>query len=283
MLASLELSANGMTFRGWTGGSGPLVLLLHGFPDSPRAWLPIAEALVDEGFRVAVPAMRGYHPTDIPADGDYRPATLGRDVPALVAALGESRAAVVGHDWGAFAAYAAANLGREVVTRLCALAIPHPRIVRPNLETLWRATHFTTLQLGPIAHWWVRRDDFAYIDALYRQWSPTWTTAGPHIASIKDDFRIPGRVEAAVAYYAALPGALWPSADNRRVRERTTQPALVIVGDDDGVLRFATDFVGIEECFTGGLELVHVPGVGHFVPSERPELVLERLVPFLRG
>src|SRR5580698_9273016 len=108
---SLEPSfveANGLRFAYLEEGSGPLVLLVHGFPDTPHTWDAVRPAVAALGYRVVTPFTRGYYPTAIPADGAYDSDTLGRDVLALIPALGETRAIAVGHDWGASAVYSAA-------------------------------------------------------------------------------------------------------------------------------------------------------------------------------
>ncbi len=280
----LTLTANALEFACLSQGNGPLVVLLHGFPDRADSWRPVMEGLANAGFRAVAPYMRGYYPSAIPVDGDYRMPTLGRDAIAIARALlnpGET-ATVVGHDWGATAAFAAANLAPDVYTRLCALAIPHPRIVNPSLELIRRAPHFALFQLGPYARWYTRRNNLAYIAYLYRYWSPTWPDPSEHIRAIQEDFRRPGRLEAALSYYAQISDSLRRNEANRAIRAITSQPTLLLVGDDDGALRYATDFKGIEECFTGPLEIVHVPKAGHFVAAEQPEAVLAALVPFLR-
>lgn len=279
----IRVDANGLEFGVLTQGEGPLVLLLHGFPDRPTSWAPIMEGLAAAGFRAAAPALRGYVPSAIPADGDYRIPTLGRDAIALIEALGAERAVVVGHDWGASAAYAAANLGPERVAGLCTLAIPHPRIIKPSLGLLLRARHFALFQMGALGRWWARRKDMAYIDYLYRYWSPTWPDPRAHVAEVKADFREPGRLDAALGFYAQLSDGLKKNDDNRALRQRTAQPSLLFVGEDDGALRFETDFAGIEDCFTGPMTLVQVPNAGHFIPAEQPQAVLDALVPFVRG
>ena len=106
------LQANGLEFGLLERGpaDGPLVLCLHGFPDGPQSFLPLLDALDAAGYRAVAPAMRGYLPSGIPADGDYRPVTLARDVIALIDHLGAEKAVVVGHDWGAVATYLAAAI-----------------------------------------------------------------------------------------------------------------------------------------------------------------------------
>src|SRR5262245_36918533 len=102
------ITANGLQFAYYEVGSGPLILLLHGFPDTAHTWFDVQPQLAASGYRVVAPFMRGYSPTKTPADGSYSALNLGRDVLELIKVLGESQAIVIGHDWGAFAAYAAA-------------------------------------------------------------------------------------------------------------------------------------------------------------------------------
>src|ERR1700733_14905028 len=112
------VDANGLKFAYFEEGKGPLVLLLHGFPDTAHTWDAVRPALAAAGYRAVSPFLRGYAPTEIPTGREYDPDPLGQDGLALIEALGERRAIGVGHDWGATAAYAAASLGPEKVELL---------------------------------------------------------------------------------------------------------------------------------------------------------------------
>src|SRR5258708_7936876 len=140
-MPTLTIAANGLTFSCLADGpdDGPLVLLVHGFPDTAHTWSDVLPRLASQGFRAVAPFMRGYYPTTIPADGDYAVLTLGRDVLALIEAHGRTQAIVIGHDWGAYASYAAANLAPERVSKLVTVALPHPRSVRARNLTPTRA------------------------------------------------------------------------------------------------------------------------------------------------
>ena len=108
------VDANGLKFAYLEEGTGPLVLMLHGFPDTAHTWDDLRSRIAAKGYRAVSPFMRGYHPTAIP-DRDADQETLARDALALVDALGASEAVVIGHDWGAAAAYGAAALGPDRV------------------------------------------------------------------------------------------------------------------------------------------------------------------------
>src|ERR1700690_4202016 len=125
------VDANGLKFAYLEEGSGPLVLLLHGFPDTAHTWDDLRPRIAAKGYRVVSPFMRGYRPSGIP-DRDADQETLARDALALIDALGEKSAAVVGHDWGAAAAYGAAALDPGRVNKLISVGIPHPATLRPT-------------------------------------------------------------------------------------------------------------------------------------------------------
>src|SRR5688572_31555901 len=97
-----EVRANGVRYAYLERGSGPLVLLLHGYPDSAKSWEHQIEALASAGYRAVAPFMRGYPPTEVPRDGYFDRATLPTDVKCLLDELNDGKPAfLVGQDWGA--------------------------------------------------------------------------------------------------------------------------------------------------------------------------------------
>ena len=111
LIERARVSANGIVFETMTCGSGPLALCLHGFPDTAHSWRYLLPELANAGFRAVAPFMRGYAPTSLAPNGAYQTAALATDAKALHEALGgDSRAVIIGHDWGAPATYGAAIL-----------------------------------------------------------------------------------------------------------------------------------------------------------------------------
>ena len=266
--------ANGLRFCYLEQGTGELVVLLHGFPDTAHSWDRTAPELAAAGYRVVAPFMRGYHPTAIPADGAYDTDTLAKDVLGLIEALGAERAIVVGHDWGANAAYAAAAMQPERVRLLVTLAVPHPRSIKASLKLAWMARHFLALRRDRAAEL-VARDDFAYVDRLVKRWSPTWTVPPGETAHAKAAFREPGCLAAACAYYRFI---------SFRVPEvfklPITTPAVAFAGTDDPFLP-PRAYEKARHCFTASYEVVQVPG-GHFLHREHPDHFVPELVRVLR-
>jgi pimeloyl-ACP methyl ester carboxylesterase len=257
------VEANGVRFGYLTAGSGPLVVLLHGFPDTAHSFDHVLPKLAAAGCRAVAPNLRGYHPTAVPGDGKYDAETLGRDVLALIPALGEQQAIVVGHDWGALSAYAAATLGPERVRLLITLGVPHPRSLKPTPKNIWWLRHFFVLRgkRGPDR---LRANDFAYLDELWRRWSPEWQSIPPEeTAAVKAAFRQPGCTEAACAYYAQTRPPRVPAPFSLPI----TVPAVAFAGEHDNITPRA--YEKARHCFTASYEVVQVPG-GHFMHREHP-------------
>lgn len=258
------------------------MLLLHGFPDTPHTWAIAQERLAAAGFYSVAPFMRGYPPTEAPLNGDYSAAQLGRDVVELIAALGRTQATVVGHDWGALAAYAASSLAPERIAKLVVLSIPHPGTLGLSLKTLWKARHFLTFQFRSATIRRLTRDNFQGIEAIYRRWSPGWAFTEKDLQPIRDCFAAPGGLAGALGYYWSFwPNALLPWRPVRRILQRvTTIPTLALFGEADRALSRA----GLDRTrawFSAAYEIVRIPRAGHFVHREASELFCSMLLGFI--
>jgi pimeloyl-ACP methyl ester carboxylesterase len=264
------VTANGLRFGYLESGTGPLVLLVHGFPDTAHSWDATRPALAAAGFRAVAPFTRGYAPTDVPAQEAYDSDTLGRDLIALVQALGGGEpAVVVGHDWGASAAYSAAALAPDSLRLLVTIAIPHPASVSPTPSTLWAVRHFFALNRRSALRW-VPNDDFAYVDELMRRWSPNWNPGAEEAAEVKAVFRNPKSLEAALGYYRAL--RPWPPSSHKM---KISVPTVSFAGDAD--IMPPTAYEKARSRFTGSYEVVQMPG-GHFMHREHPAVFNEKLL-----
>lgn len=271
------VQANGLRFGYLEQGSGPLVLLVHGFPDSAYTWTDVMPAIAEAGFRAVAPFTRGYAPTEVPRDGAYDSETLARDLLALLDALGDGTPAIlVGHDWGASAAYSAAALAPDKLRLLVTLAIPHPGGIRPTPKLVWTLRHFFSLR-KPNAADKVRANEFAYVDELYRRWSPGWKQIpAEETARVKDIFRQPGCCEAACGYYRAQGlGVKTPPSHALTI----SVPTVAFAGTTDNIAPRL--YEKARHKFTGSYEVVQVPG-GHFMHREHPEPFRGELIRVLR-
>jgi pimeloyl-ACP methyl ester carboxylesterase len=265
------VSAGGLRFGYLEQGAGPLVLLVHGFPDTAHGWDATMPALAAAGYRVVAPFTRGIYPTAIPADGKYDMETLGRDILALIDALGEKHAIVVGHDWGAGAGYVAASLGPERVKALVTMAIPHPGGVTRTPSVGWALRHFITLgRRGAPAK--LRANNFALVDELWSRWSPAWKSIpAEETTRVKEAFAQPGVVEAALGYYRAVSLVRIP----RITKEKVHVPAIAFAGEHD--MLSPRLYEKARHMFTKSYEVVQVPG-GHFMHREHPAHFIPELV-----
>lgn len=284
-----EVRANGLRFATLEAGDGPLVLCLHGFPDTARSFRHQLPALAAAGFRAVAPWMRGYAPTEVPPDGPYQSAVLAQDAVALIEALGGEAAAVFGHDWGAVAAYGAAILAPQRVRRLVTAAVPHgpalPGAFLTSYDQQRRSWYMFFFQT-PLADMAVAHEDFRFLERLWSDWSPGWTLPPEELAALKDTFRQPGVLSAALSYYRHTFNPLLQRPELAELQGRTQLepvpvPTLIFHGARDGCIG-AELLDGMAALFPAGLETVVVPDAGHFVHQERPELVNARLLAFLQ-
>lgn len=283
-----ELSANGIRLHVALSGTGPLVLLLHGFPQFWYAWRHQLAALADAGFRVAAPDLRGYGGSDKPPRG-YDAFTLAGDVAGLVRVLGERDAVLVGQDWGGLLAWATATLHPRVVRRLVVIGMPHPLRLRSALVAdprgQLRAAGFAfAFQTPRLPESLLTRDDAAWVARAMRRWSgPRWPGTKDFASAVRayrDAIQIPAVAHCALEYFrwlmrsqARIDG--WRFA--RMLSAPVTAPTLQLHGAADSVLLPRTAqgsgrYVAAEY----GWRLLD--GVGHFPHEEAPDAVSGELI-----
>jgi pimeloyl-ACP methyl ester carboxylesterase len=240
------------------------------------------DELVGAGFRVAVPAMRGYLPSGVPKSGRYDAEMLGRDLLAVADELSpEQPVHLVGHDWGAVAAYAASVLAPTRLISLATMAVPHLRVALPRwrrARQLRRSWYMMMFQLPVIAERRLRADDFALIERLWRDWSPGYDAPREEMQHVKD--AIAPRVPEVLACYRALLRGAAPKAA-RLLQRRVSVPSLYLHGADDGCVgsELATE---LEPAYEAGVQVHIVQGAGHFLHIERPAEINALLLQHLR-
>lgn len=235
-------------------------------------------------FTMVAPALRGYPPSEIPPDNQYFLSNLAEDLLGLIESLGFERADVVGHDWGAPIAYAAANEKPERLGRVVGMAVPPIPVFARNLlrypSQLVRSSYMLSFQVSWISHWWVSRNNFEQIEHFYQEWSPGLDDAEDHVKAVKDQFRDSNRLRAAMSYYRDLfrgflhnPQAYWKSL--RLSFQSLSVPTLVLAGEEDGCVA-PEAFEGTGEGYPS-LDFEVVPEAGHFMHLERPEAITHQI------
>lgn len=302
------IEANGLRFGYLTAGDrGPLALCLHGFPDSAWTWRHLLPALADAGFRAVAPWLRGYAPTDVPQDACYQTALLGLDASALHDALdGDGDAVLIGHDWGAFAGYAAVHdtpgttgTGDTAGTtgtgdgarwrRLVTLAVPPPAAIANaffSYDQLRRSWYMFFFQ-HPLAEMAVAMDDLVFIDRLWADWSPGYD-ATEDLPHVKDALRDPANLAAALGYYRATLGNVGVSTDPAVTALQTATmtppplPTLYLHGRDDGCMGADLAEVAAASLSSDdGSRVEVVDDSGHFLHLERPDEVNRLILDFI--
>jgi pimeloyl-ACP methyl ester carboxylesterase len=277
------VTASGLRFHVAEHGpaDGPLVLLLHGFPEFWWSWRHQLLALGDAGLHAVAPDLRGYGDTDKPPRG-YDGYTLSADVAALVRALGASDAHVVGHDWGGALAWSTATLHPLAVNRLTVLSCPHPARLREALvsdrEQRRMSSYMGLFQAPKVPERRLVRGDL--VSELLHRWGGPGFPDAETERRCREAMAIPGAAHCALEYYRwAFRSRVRPSGIRygQLLAAGVQVPVHQVHGDLDGCLKLTTA-VGSERYAHAGYRLDVIEGVGHFPHQEAPDRVTELLL-----
>lgn len=271
------VSANGTRFHLAEAGDGPLVLLLHGFPEYWWAWRAQLTALSQAGFRAVAADLRGYGGSDKPPRG-YDLITAAADAAGLIRALGESNAVVVGHDWGGLIAWSVAAYFPKAVRRLAVVSVPHPlrlraAVVSDPLGQGRRSGYALGFQLPLLPERRLLASDAVRVGQMLATWSaPGWPDEEA-VQRYRQAISLPSVAHSALEYHRwLLRSRLRPDGRRyaRAMREPIQVPVLHLHGALDGcVLPSAARGSGkyVEAPYRWRL----IDGVGHFPHEETPE------------
>ncbi|MEJ7702737.1 MAG: alpha/beta hydrolase [Geodermatophilaceae bacterium] len=286
-----DYSANGVRLHVAEAGDGPLVLLLHGFPQFWWCWRNQFVALREHGFRVVAPDLRGYGASDKPPRG-YDAVTAAADVAGLVRALGERDAMIVGHDWGGLLAWSVGALHPRVVRQLAVLSMPHPRRLRAAAFGSWaqlqanQATAEVSAAALPRApaHRGQRRrgrQTDAVLGGAAMAVHPDFADA---VARYRSAIQIPQAAYGAMEYFRWAVRSL-PRADGRRyiqaMQAPITAPTLHLHGAGDTFLLPATA-AGSGRYVAAPYRWRLIDSIGHFPLEESPDQVNAELLAWSR-
>jgi len=287
----ITLHASGLSFSALAAGRGPLVLCLHGFPDCMRSYRHQLPAFAAAGYRAIAPMMRGYEPSSQPANGDYHIVRMAEDVIGWLDELGAERVHLIGHDWGAVVSYVAAAMAPERFHSLTTIAIPHPggmergqaiRHVPKQLANSWYMAFF---QLRGISDAFVSARNWAFIDKLWRDWSPGWKWPTEELEAVKQTLGQPGVKSAALGYYRAFIDRGEGAKQTRRLfRTPIRVPTLALTGALDGCMdsRLYEHSMSNHE-FHAGFRVERFDGAGHFLHQEQPERANKLLIDWVQS
>jgi pimeloyl-ACP methyl ester carboxylesterase len=271
-----EVHARGLRFHVAEAGpqDGPPVVLLHGWPQHWFMWREVIPALASDR-RVIAPDLRGLGWSEAPKAG-YRKQELADDVLALLGELGVERFDLIGHDWGAFAGFLMCLTAPERVGHYVACSIPHlwPPAERPSVRrllTLWYQVALGAPGLGAAL---MRNGEFTRRVLKAARAHGRYTD--DELAAFVDVLREPAHAHATSLYYRTfLLHELKPLIDGAFKQRTLTTPTLLLWGRRDQILQGARA-TGEHEPYAPDMRIEWVEDTGHFLPEERPQLVVRR-------
>jgi pimeloyl-ACP methyl ester carboxylesterase len=277
----------------WGSPDAPIALCLHGFPDTAYGWRKIAPRLVESGWRVVAPFMRGYAPSSIPADGSQHIGAVMDDALRVRAAAGGTeRDVVIGHDWGALAATGLAAMPDSPFAKAVIMSLPPPAAFRPWSRLVDRGRLVRTLPRQLLRSWYVIFFQFPWLPErsaswmlplLWRRWSPGYR-AEEDLRHVDAAIGTPQSWRAALGTYRATVRNTRPPAQyaelNLLWNEAPILPSLYLHGRHDGAMASAfTPWA--ERVLPAGSEAAIVEHVGHFLQLEQPDKVADLVLAFI--
>jgi pimeloyl-ACP methyl ester carboxylesterase len=314
-MKSAFVKTNGINMHYLEAGEGPLVLLLHGFPELGFSWRHQISALANAGYRVVAPDQRGYGKTDRPENpAEFTLCHLVGDIVGLIHALGEEHAAVIGHDWGASVTWTSALLRPDIFSAIGLLSVPY-------LSAFWSGPYPTAvmkelLSSGPMfyqlyfqepgkADQELAKDTRDSLLRMYvgasgsaeKRWRYLFSPQETFLDTLPKVNEIPRWLsEDEVAFVTdsfkrtGFTGGLNWYRNMDRDREllaflaaaKIGQPSIFLAGAEDPVVEmYQRDYDLLDQTMPGLTTKALIPGAGHWVQQEKPEEVSRHLLQFL--
>ena len=276
----------------WGPADAPIALCLHGFPDTAYSWRKVAPALVNAGWRVVAPFMRGYLPSSLPSDGSYHVGAVMDDALRILDAAGPTgRDVFIGHDWGAIAAAGLAAMPDSPFSKAVIMSVPLTAAFRPFGRLPHSARLAAKLPRQLLHSWYIMyfqlpwlpdRSASWVIPRLWRQWSPGYH-ADEDLRYVDAAIGTPERWRAALGYYRATVRGSRPPDQYAELNKHWLQaprlPTLYLHGTDDGCSEDYTPW--IERVLPDESEVALIENGAHFLQLDQPDVVARHIVDFI--
>ncbi len=273
--------------------SGYPVVLIHGWPDDVRSWDGVIKRLNDEGFYTIAPYLRGFGPTRFLKESSMRSgqlSALGSDIVEMIKHLGLGSCAIVGHDWGARAAYIAASEYSEHISHLVAISVgygtnsPDQSLPIQQARNYWYHWYFSLPRGVDL----VRNSRQELCRFMWETWSPTWRHTTDEFNETADSFNNPDWAEITIHSYRHRWGYAEGDPRYNELEQRLSSnplihiPTLVLHGDADACNdpKISADK---DNYFTKAYKRQLLPNIGHFPQREDPEAVAREIIMWLRS
>jgi len=267
-----RIAANGLTFAVVDEGEGTPVVLLHGFPDSADLWRNQVPALVDAGFRVIAPDLRGFGESDKPEEVDaYLMPNLMMDVTGIMDALGVEQARVVGHDWGSVLAWMTTAFMPDRVERLVAMSVGHPSTFQDaSMEQRQKSWYMLLFQFPGIAERWLTEDNWYN----FRTWA-----GHPDADQVISELETTGSLTPGLNWYRAnVPPESWVGPPLQLPPVQAPTMGVWSTGD---IALTEAQMTDSAENVAGPWRYERLEGPGHWMQLEAPDQVNALLTDFL--
>jgi pimeloyl-ACP methyl ester carboxylesterase len=261
---------------------GPLIILLHGFPEFSYSWRRLIPLLASAGYRVWAPDQRGYNLSDKP-DGleAYQIDELVADVIGLIDAARADRAVLIGHDWGAGVAWRAAGTHPERVTRMVVMNVPHGKVmkdfIRGSFRQLLKSWYIFFFQIPWLPERLARMGNWRMLVKTLERTSHHGTFTAEDFAHYRDAWSQPRAMTSMLNWYRAF----IRRAPRLPTNPRIIVPTLLIWGKQDSVLSSDMAQPSIDLCDNG--RLVYLEDATHWVHHETPDTVQDLIIEFLKA
>ena len=274
-----SLVSNGIQLHYVTQGEGPLMLMLHGFPEFWYSWRHQIPEFARDHKAVAID-LRGYNESDKPSEvSDYRMGELLLDVEGAIRSLGYESCVLVGHDWGGAIAWTFAYEYPQMVDRLVVLNLPHPAKFAAGLLTpqqLLRSSYIFAFQIPGLPELLLQANDYQLLANVLTGMAVDKRTFSPaDLAAYKDAAAKRGALTGMLNYYRANFFNGWLNRDWGMLQV----PTLMIWGEND--LALGTELTYGTEEYVEDLTIRYIPNCSHWVQQEQPELVNQYIREFL--
>jgi pimeloyl-ACP methyl ester carboxylesterase len=279
-IETLEFEVQGIRLHVRAAGpaDGPVVVLLHGFPEFWMGWKKQIQPLARLGYRVIVPDQRGYGASSKPgAVSDYRIDRLAGDIIGLLDRLGAQQAFIAGHDWGAAVTWWLLTYYPERFKAAAILNVPHPKVMQRTLlsspSQLLKSWYMFFFQLPWLPEWIVSRQDWSFAARSLVGSSRKGTFNRADLEEYKKAWSQPSAMRSMIHWYRAA--LRHPRPEREPASWKISVPVRLIWGEEDRFLSKSMAGPSLEYCERG--DLVSLPGVSHWVQHEEPERVVELL------
>jgi len=286
IINELHVSTNDVDFVCLTQGDGPLVLLVHGFPDIPQSWSAQMDALSVAGYKVVAPYLPGYLSASVKQPTYFDKASLVHYFSDLIKAISPNQKIhFIGQDWGAIIGYALSAARPDLLASSVLMAVPHPDIVANYLlapKHVHRSFHWWFFQQKDLPEKALLADDMSFIDYLWQYWSVPHYKDDDHLQKIKHCLKQNGVIKNALTYYRAMfdEDLMNPSLHALRstLSNTISIPTLALCGAEDMRAELMREQ---GDCFSGFYEYREVADAGHFLQREQSDAVNQLLLDWL--